>query len=176
MLRGEASSRGEKAMSVLDKFRSENYRRAVFADSPARRSSFESRLPKLVVFDLDDTVWTPEMWEMTGGFRYQPLGSTRVVDKAGTQLRLHPGAELAIREIKSSQKWIDAGTEIAYASRTDCPEWANDALKFMVVSKGTTLADAASHAEIYPVRSKTEQFERLRRKAAVEYEVRSTTL
>jgi hypothetical protein len=40
--------------------------------------------------------------------------------------------------------------EVAYASRTDCPEWAYEALKLMRVCRGVTLADAAAYAEIYP--------------------------
>ena len=57
---------------------------------------------------LCDTVWTPEMWEMSGGFRHEPVESTRVVDKQGTQLRLHPGAETAITEIKTQRRWQEA--------------------------------------------------------------------
>lgn len=160
-------------MSMFEQLKVGIHRRAEFTDSPAGTSARDdARLPKLVVFDLDDTVWTPEMWEMSGGFRHEPPESTRVVDKRGTQLRLHPGAERAIAEIKTARGWQEAGTEVAYASRTDCPEWAKEALRMMRVCGGLTLHDAANYAEIYPVRSKTEQFEKLRRKAGVEYEVR----
>jgi len=52
-----------------------------------------------------------------------------VVDSAGTQLKLHEGANVAIREMLTSPRWsgrTDGGgrVKIAYASRTDCPDWA----------------------------------------------------
>lgn len=92
-----------------------------------------------------------------------------MVDRAGTQLQMHPGARAAITEILTDQRWTTAGTEIAYASRTDCPEWAREALGLMRVTQAFTLAEAAAYKEIYPVRSKTEQFSRLREKSGVEY-------
>ena len=42
-----------------------------------------------------------------------------------------------------------AGAEVAYASRTDCPEWANEALTMMHVCPGVTLHDAAAYAEAW---------------------------
>lgn len=132
-------------------------------------------IPDLVVFDLDETVWTPEMWETRGGFVRMPPGSTRVVDRDGTRLRLHPGAELAISEMRCTDvaRWSD--TQIAYASRTDHPERAREALRLVRAcasprGSDVTLEDAAEHAEIYPVRSKVEQFERLRDKTGVPYD------
>jgi hypothetical protein len=55
----------QQQMSVLDQYKSENYARMTAAasfDFPADAA----RLPKLVMFDLDDTVWTPEMWAGMG--------------------------------------------------------------------------------------------------------------
>lgn len=49
---------------------------------------------------------------MAGGFRREPPESTRVVDKRGTQLRLHPGAQAAITEMKTERKWEVAGTTV----------------------------------------------------------------
>ena len=41
-----------------------------------------ARLPRLVVFDLDDTVWTPEMWEV-GCNVLEPFG----LSPKGTRVR-----------------------------------------------------------------------------------------
>jgi hypothetical protein len=56
---------------------------------------------------------------MRGGFRCEPPESTRVVDKGGTQLRLHPGAEAAITELQTARRWAEAGTEVGGAVQVD---------------------------------------------------------
>lgn len=132
-------------------------------------------LPSLVVFDLDDTVWWPEMYMTAGNFHFEPPGSTRVVDRLGEELTIHPGARVAIEEMLNRPRWRRANAQIAFASRTDEPAWAMEAMRLLRVctdprGRDVTLEDAVDHAEVYPVRSKTEQFHRLKEKSGVPFD------
>ena len=132
-------------------------------------------LPSLVVFDLDDTVWWPEMYMTAGSFHCEPPGSTRVVDRLGEELTIHPGARVAIEEMLNRPRWRRANAQIAFASRTDEPAWAMEAMRLLRVctdprGRDVTLEDAVDHAEVYPVRSKTEQFHRLKEKSGVPFD------
>jgi len=112
---------------------------------------------------------------MAGRFVRDPPGSTRVVDRLGTELTIHPGARIAIEEMLNRPRWRRANVQIAYASRTDEPDWASEAMRLLRVcadNRGldVTLEDAVDHMEVYPVRSKTEQFHRLKAKSGVPFE------
>ena len=112
---------------------------------------------------------------MAGRFVRDPPGSTRVVDRLGTELTIHPGARIAIEEMLNRPRWRRANVQIAYASRTDEPEWALEAMRLLRVcadNRGldVTLEDAVDHMEVYPVRSKTEQFHRIKAKSGVPFE------
>ena len=98
-----------------------------------------------------------------------------MVDRLGTELTIHPGARIAIEEMLNRPRWRRANVQIAYASRTDEPEWASEAMRLLRVcadNRGldVTLEDAVDHMEVYPVRSKTEQFHRLKAKSGVPFE------
>ena len=41
-----------------------------------------------------------------------------------TRRFLFTGAMLAILEVVTKPEWVSIGAAVAYASRTDCPEWA----------------------------------------------------
>ena len=97
------------------------------------------------------------------------------MDRLGTELTIHPGARIAIEEMLNHPRWRRADVQIAYASRTDEPEWAFEAMRLLRVcadNRGldVTLEDAVDHMEVYPVRSKTEQFHRLKAKSGVPFE------
>lgn len=98
-----------------------------------------------------------------------------MVDRLGTELTIHPGARIAIEEMLNRPRWRRANVQIAYASRTDEPEWALEAMRLLRVcadNRGldVTLEDAVDHMEVYPVRSKTEQFHRIKAKSGVPFE------
>lgn len=77
-------------------------------------------LPSLVVFDLDHTLWTPELYQLRKLPGYQDAsGSGPVADK---DVRLFPDAQRALLELATAERWKD--TEIAVASRTNKGPWA----------------------------------------------------
>mmetsp|Transcript_58339 Transcript_58339/g.132114 ORF Transcript_58339/g.132114 Transcript_58339/m.132114 type:complete len:182 (-) Transcript_58339:216-761(-) len=94
--------------------------------------------PFLVVFDLDQCVWLPEMYQLWGGggppFKYSTTDNT-CADRAGTVVRLLGAIPEIFDEIP---EW---GGRIAIASRTDEPAWASDLLTKFKSSQGCTLID-----------------------------------
>lgn len=82
-------------------------------------------LPKLVVFDLDDTVWFPELYMMNGApWSVDELG--RVTDVSGEELRIYPAAREAIAMLSTHEAFAE--TRVAVASRTNRAKWAFDAM------------------------------------------------
>lgn len=98
-------------------------------------------LPSLVAFDLDGTVWTPDMYELWGGGA--PFTTTRdpniLLDSAQKQVRLCGN----IREILSTiqQQETFSNTRSCYVSCTDEPSWAAECLAKFKCDDETTLAD-----------------------------------
>ncbi|KAI8332560.1 magnesium-dependent phosphatase-1 [Chlamydoabsidia padenii] len=105
------------------------------------------RLPKLIVFDLDCTLWTPWI-DYTYGppFTYHEEDNF-LKDKMGEKLVLFKHITTIFKLI---QTFPD--TKIGIASRTGTPDWARIALKLFKVSDDTTLHDTIDYMEIYPGR------------------------
>mmetsp|Transcript_49029 Transcript_49029/g.147670 ORF Transcript_49029/g.147670 Transcript_49029/m.147670 type:complete len:462 (-) Transcript_49029:343-1728(-) len=114
-------------------------------------------IPSLIVFDLDNTVWTPELYQLRKLQRQKDA-----LPVAGKDVELFPGAQRVIESIQSSpEKW--GNTQFAVASRTKSASWAKDLLDQF------DLADFFHHVEIFPGDKKT-HFENLREKSGVPYE------
>ncbi|KAI8895021.1 magnesium-dependent phosphatase-1 [Globomyces pollinis-pini] len=117
--------------------------------------------PKLVIFDLDFTVWYPEMYELTGApFKRCPK-SGRVTDKAGEEVFLFPDIYPIMREL------VDLQIPVAAASKTEYPKWAHQCLKLIDID-GQSLDSIVIHKEIYP-KNKTNHFKKLKETTGYEY-------
>ena len=79
-----------------------------------------SKLPRLVVFDLDNTLWLPELYQ----HNRRHNGRAPV---AGVDVNLLPGAVSALHELNSCELW--QGCQIAVASRTNQGDWARALLR-----------------------------------------------
>jgi len=121
--------------------------------------------PRLVCFDLDDTVWFPEMY-MLDGAPFQKLPDGRVLDRGGTEVRVYPAAREALRLLASHEAF--EGCHVACASRTSDVDWAKTCLKLIEVEPGMSLRDAMPLQEIFP-RNKQQHFANLRQMTGVEY-------
>ena len=89
----------------------------------------DAPLPRLVVFDLDNTLWTPELYTL----RYLRETQTPI---AGNDVWMLSGAAPALHEIATRDEW--RGTQFAIASRQDKTAWARDLLEeFRVPMPGT---------------------------------------
>ena len=127
-----------------------------------------ARRPKLFVFDLDDTVWYPEMYMLSGApFKKDQRG--RVFDRAGEEVVVYPAAMACPKELATADEW--KGAKIAYASRTHQKSWAMKCLELIEVpdAGGLSLLDISAHIEIQSG-TKCRHFENLHRASGIPYE------
>ena len=149
--------------------------RALLPKAVASMSSTATPVrPKVVAFDLDATIWLPELYCMTDHTTLKPLfhqsGECYAVrDGWNQELTFMQDAQAVLREVST---WDD--TMIAYVSRTTEIESAHLALEHLHVEfceaqrRGATMRDVAHHHEIYPG-SKIAHFRSLREELGVEY-------
>ncbi|KAL0093958.1 magnesium-dependent phosphatase-1 [Phycomyces blakesleeanus] len=112
------------------------------------------RLPKLIVFDLDYTIW-PQWIDYTYGPPYTYIESKNaLINSYKERLELYPDFTAIVALIHSFPD-----TKMAVASRTSTPDWAKLALETFVVPEmdNMPLYDAFSYLEIFPAR-KLEHF------------------
>eukprot|EP00038_Savillea_parva_P025001 m.45794 g.45794 ORF g.45794 m.45794 type:complete len:191 (-) comp6695_c0_seq1:217-789(-) len=121
------------------------------------RAGLRRVLPRIVVFDLDNCVWDPEMYQLWGGgapFKYHAHTNT-CVDRAGQTVRLLGAAVDVWHQIATDPDFAE--TEIAIASCCDEPSWAEEILrKFRIgpsdaVAAGTapTMHDLVAYKRIH---------------------------
>ena len=87
-------------------------------------SSFAAAKPRLVVLDLDATVWTPELHRVR---RFAAAADPSWRPKAGVDVKLCEGAAQVLRLLATSPEWRE--TRVAVASRTAEGEWARALLR-----------------------------------------------
>ena len=116
--------------------------------SSAKKINCGSKLPKLIAFDLDGTLWNPEMYQLWGSG-----GSPFIVDNEGTmrdcggvQVSLIGETKQILRELQS-EKWKK--TKVAYVSCTDEPVWADELLRKFELGSSMTLKSVCDFEEIY---------------------------
>ena len=128
-------------------------------------------LPGLVVYDLDDTVWFPELY-MIAGAPFTKLRGNAVEDVMGDVLRVYSAARRSIAQVYAHDAFRRRGTKIAVASRTHRGKWARELMEMFEVIEdddgGVSLADAAPLVDIASG-TKTKHFQRLRERTGVAY-------
>jgi magnesium-dependent phosphatase 1 len=130
------------------------------ATTPRARKEIELRTtaknrPSLIVFDLDNTLWTPELYQL----RRKRADNEYPV--AGEHVKLYPGAQAIIDTVRSCDSWSDV--QFAIASRSQSVDWAQDLLTQF------GLRDLFKFVEIFPGHKRT-HFENLRRDSGVPFE------
>ncbi|KAI8970414.1 magnesium-dependent phosphatase-1 [Mycotypha africana] len=122
-----------------------------------------TKLPKMVVFDLDYTLW-PTWIDCTGGppYTYDDSNNT-IVNTLGEVLGFFEHTATIISIIKSVPD-----TKIGLASRTQTPEWARKAISLLRIPQlnNTTLRENVDYMEIYPG-SKLKHFKSLSEKSGI---------
>lgn len=128
-------------------------------------------LPGLIVYDLDDTIWFPELY-MIAGAPFVKTSKSTVVDSGGARLGCYPAALASVALAKSCGAFRERGTLIAVASRTHRGKWARELMDAFEVRDGDddarTLAACVDFVDIASG-SKTKHFARLREKSGVPY-------
>ena len=86
----------------------------------------------VLVFDLDGTVWSPDMYMLWGGGGppFAPHPSGDMVDRQGTRIRVLG----ALRDILTEIDAMNPRPRIGIASSTDEPGWARELLDRIVVT------------------------------------------
>jgi magnesium-dependent phosphatase 1 len=120
-------------------------------------SKSEKRKPKLIAFDLDGTVWSPDMYQLWGGGSPFTVVDAQheLSDRVGNRVRLLGSIGHILHSLNFDDEWKD--TKIAWVSCTDEPEWANECLrKFMsnpsptsACKTPTALSQLCHASEIY---------------------------
>lgn len=106
-------------------------------------------LPKLIAFDLDGTVWSPDMYELWGGgapFRAAANGKD-LLDKAGTTVRLLGVADRILHDLHTHSALSDV--KVAWVSCTDEPDWAAECLQRFRTCSGQVIGRVVHSSEIY---------------------------
>ncbi|OQR95220.1 hypothetical protein ACHHYP_00213 [Achlya hypogyna] len=140
-----------------------------------------TKVPRLIVFDLDFTLWYPEMYELAGApFRRNKAGVVSARD--GEEVHLFEDVHAVLTEIATAPEF--QGTEVAVASSTTYPHWARECMGLIQVrSEAHTKRQKASknaeaikvlhsfidHQAIYP-KNKKVHFKQLQEDSGVAYE------
>ena len=110
---------------------------------------------QLAVFDLDYTIWEPEMYQINGPPKLTEVESSTnsekkiVTDQDGTPINMFDGASYAISMINKLRKTHNI--KMAVASRTDEADWAYKCMDLMTLHPPhdeTTLGDSCDFAQI----------------------------
>ncbi|KAJ1620113.1 magnesium-dependent phosphatase-1, partial [Pavlovales sp. CCMP2436] len=129
-------------------------------------------LPRMIVFDLDNTLWTPELYTLRhirGYASAAPPGPQADID-----LWLVDGALQVLHELAASERWLASGMCVAVASKTTKGAWARSLLAQLRVpttasASPVRLCDLFSHVEIREG-SKLAHFENLLDATGIAYE------
>ena len=113
-------------------------------------------VPKLIVFDLDNTLWTPELYQL------RKLERQNVLPKAGLDVSLFPGAHSVLESIRANDGGRWSGVKLAVASRTKSVEWAHHLLKEFGIR------DLFDYVEIFPG-NKDRHFANLQSNSGIPY-------
>lgn len=133
-------------------------------------------LPAIIVFDLDDCLWTPEMHELSGPPSIPvegPLDPTDHASELGTVgmkvpsrrraggggfdwggcndaseeiVELYPGARRVLRELATNSKYGDV--KIAVASTSLEPSYSRACINGIEIVGGVTMKDMISYSQI----------------------------
>ena len=115
------------------------------SDSPApprKQPQRPSHLPAMVVFDLDFTLWRPELYQLSSGPPFTVSSDGCVITRRGERMELFPAARKSLREL------ADNNVPIAIASRAGEVEWAEEIMRLMRVDEKRTMADVIGEAPV----------------------------
>ena len=120
-------------------------------------------LPKLIIFDLDNTLWTPELYQLRNKLP-KATKNCDFVPQAGKDVMLFEGARRLLQQ--PSDDYLPTtrpGIALGIASRTKSVEWAHALLgQFQLTS-------ILNHVEIFPG-SKKQHFQNIQKASGgIEY-------
>ena len=117
--------------------------------------------PKLVVFDLDYTLWP--FWIDTHISPPLRVSSQKIVDRSGTELAFYNDVPRILTFLR------ECNVRIGIASRTSAPKLARQALDLLRIDGKAIECFDAQAIEIYPG-SKIKHFQRIHANTGIAYE------
>jgi magnesium-dependent phosphatase 1 len=116
-------------------------------------------LPRLIVFDLDNTLWTPELYEF---WNHKPI--------ANKTIHLFPDALKILQSLHhfQQQQHPNGPMSLAIASRASEKDWAQELLRTFQVVPGAPLIQLFPHVRIQ-TGSKRRHFESLQRSTQIPF-------
>jgi magnesium-dependent phosphatase 1 len=106
-------------------------------------------LPKLVAFDLDGTIWAPDMYKLWGGGTpFMKTSDPKVlVDIRRTKVTLLGIIDQILHDLHTDPLLKEI--KVAWVSRTDEPLWADECLHLFTTSGGVPIFDCAHSSQIF---------------------------
>ena len=128
-------------------------------------------LPKLIAFDLDGTIWTPDMYQLWGGgapFKVANNGRD-LVDNRGQTVKMLGIADKILEDLKTKKEYEHI--KVAWVSCTDEPSWADECMTKFKTPSGLSLKSCVSFSHIYKS-NKQVHFKNIKREFnnAIEFE------
>jgi len=119
----------------------------------------QTTTPSIVVFDLNSTLWTPELYQLCTLHHQRQDG---VIPVAGKDVKIFEGVQDILEEIRASSSWSKNVT-FAIASRTKSVDWAHDLLRQF------DLMDILEYMKIHPG-DKVQHFQNLHQQSGIPYD------
>jgi magnesium-dependent phosphatase 1 len=117
-------------------------------------------MPKLVAFDLDGTIWTPDMYELWGGGAPFTIQShDTLLDSSGSKVKLLGESAKILHELKHDFPSIIT----TWVSCTDEPSWAAECLLKFKTHSGEPIGDCINGPPQIFKSDKQEHFKRLKK-------------
>lgn len=147
---------------------------------------------RLAVFDLDYTIWQPEMYQLSGIPKLTEVDSKQnkklsatvlqeartiregyiLTDRSHSPMRVFQGAAVALAEIET-MKSMGYDIQAAVASKTDEPKWARFCMDHLVIDdQGTPLISCFENGKLVDIAygNKKDHFKRLHKKTGIPFD------
>eukprot|EP00892_Ulva_mutabilis_P001408 jgi/Ulvmu1/11268/UM073_0040.1 len=122
--------------------------------------------PALIAFDLDGTLWYPEMYLLDGAPYEKSTERNSVMTRGHDQVELIRDSQAILSELATDEAW--SNTHVAYVSRTTHPKWAKTCLQLLDVTPDTNMDAMSPLQEIYPG-NKKKHFKKIHAQTSIPY-------
>ncbi len=121
---------------------------------------------KLVAFDLDGTIWSPDMYMLWGGGApFNQVSPTHLKDRSGQSVNL---LGVSGEVLDGFGRGKLEGVMPSWVSCTDEPSWADECLNLFQTTSGSTLKSCVELEMIFKANKKT-HFRKLQDETGIQF-------